>query len=112
MRKTARTNDELRLDICARSFWVSGQIAFFDVRAFDPNARRYSKQILRQCYCMNENEKKRHYNTKIMKVDQGSFTPLVFTVAGGIGGEGRAFYSRLATVLSLKNGIEKSKVTS
>ena len=47
-----------------------------------------------------------------MEVDQGSFTPLVFTVAGGIGGEGRAFYSQLATLLLLKNGIEKSKVTS
>ena len=61
---------------------------------------------------MNENEKKRHYHTRIMEVDQGSFTPLVFTVAGGIGGEGRAFYSQLATLMSLKNGIEKSKVTS
>ena len=61
---------------------------------------------------MNENEKKRHYNTRIMEVDQGSFTPLVFTVAGGVGGKGRDFYSRLATLMSLKNGIEKSKVTS
>ena len=61
---------------------------------------------------MNENEKKRHYHIRIMEVDQGSFTPLVFTVAGGIGGEGRAFYSQLATLMSLKNGIEKSKVTS
>ena len=47
-----------------------------------------------------------------MEVDQGSFTPLVFTVAGGIGGEGRAFYSPLARLLLLKNGIEKFKVTS
>ena len=47
-----------------------------------------------------------------MKVDQGSITPLVFTVAGGMGSEGGAFYSRLATLLSLKNGIEKSKVIS
>ena len=91
---------------------MSGQKAFFDVRVFNPNARRYSKQTLKQCYSINENEKKRHYNTRIMEVDQGSFTPLVFTVAGGIGREGRAFYSRLATLLSLKNGIEKSKVTS
>ena len=112
MRKTAKTNDEVRLDSCARSFWVSGQRVFFDLRVFDPNAQRYSKQTLKQCYSMNENEKKRHYNTRIMEVDQGSFTPLVFTVAGGIGGEGRAFYSQLATLLSLKNGIKKSKVTS
>ena len=43
MRKTAKMNDEVQLDICARSFWVSGQKAFFDGRVFDPNARRYSK---------------------------------------------------------------------
>ena len=47
-----------------------------------------------------------------MEVDQGSFTPLVFTVAGGIGGECRAFYSRLATLPSLRKGTGKSKVTS
>ena len=39
MRKTAKTNDEVRLDICARSFQVSGQEVFFDVRVFDPNTR-------------------------------------------------------------------------
>ena len=61
---------------------------------------------------MNENEKKRHYNTRIMEVDQASFTSLVFAVAGGIRGEGRAFYSLLETLLSLKSGIEKSKGTS
>ena len=42
---------------------------------------------------MKENEKKSHYNTIIMEVDQSSFTPLVFTAAGGIGDEGRAFNS-------------------
>ena len=47
-----------------------------------------------------------------MKVDQRSFTPLVFTVAGGMEGGGRVFYSRLATLLSLQKGIKKSKVTS
>ena len=92
MRKTAKTNDEVQLDICARSFWVSGQKAFFEVRVFDQKVRRYSKQTLKQCYSMNEKEKKSHYNTIIMEVDQSSFTPLVFTAAGGIGGEGRAFF--------------------
>ena len=40
-----------------------------------------------------------------MEVVQGSFTPLFFTLAGGMRGEGRAFYLRLATVLTLKNGM-------
>ena len=91
---------------------MSGQKAFFDVRVFNPNARRYSKETLKQCYSLNENEKKSHCNTRIMEVDQSSFTPLVFTVPEGIGGEVRAFYSRLVTLLSLINGIEKSRVTS
>ena len=38
LRKTVKTSDEVRLDICARSFWVSGQKAFFDVKVSDPNA--------------------------------------------------------------------------
>ena len=46
MRKTAK----LPLDICARSFWVNGQKAFSDVRIFDPNTRRHSKQTLKQCF--------------------------------------------------------------
>ena len=69
MSKTAKKNDEVRLEICAGSFWVSGPKAFFDVRVFNPNARRYSKQTLKQCYFINENEKKHHYNTRIMEVD-------------------------------------------
>ena len=44
--------------------------------------------------------------------NQGSFTPLVFTVAGVMRGEKTASYSLLATLLPLKNGIENSKVRS
>ena len=91
--KTAKENDDVQLGICARIFWVIGQKAFFDVRVFDPNTRRCPKQTLKQCYSTNENEKKRHYNARMMETDQGSFTPLIFTAAEGIGVEGRAFYS-------------------
>ena len=89
MKKAAKKNDDVRCQICARSSWLCGQKAFFDVMIFDPNAQRYPKQTLKQFYSLNENEKKRHYNTRIMEVDHGSFSPLVFTVAEGKGGEGR-----------------------
>ena len=59
MRKSSKTNDEVRLDFFARSFWVNSQKAFFDVKLFDINARRYSKQTLKLCYSLNENTKKR-----------------------------------------------------
>ena len=45
-------------------------------------------------------------------MDQGSFKPLLLTVAGGMGSKVRAFYLRLVTLMLLKNEIEKSKVTS
>ena len=55
MRKRVKTNDEVQLDLCPRGVWVIGQKAFFDIRFFDPNARRFSKQTLKQCYFLIEN---------------------------------------------------------
>ena len=39
--KMAVRSDEARVDIAARSFWVTGLIAFFDVRVFNPISKRY-----------------------------------------------------------------------
>ena len=54
MGKTSKTNDEVLLEICTRSYWVSGQKVFFDIRVFEPKIRRYSKQTLKQCCSLNE----------------------------------------------------------
>ena len=53
-------------------------------------------------------------------MDRGSFTPLVFTVGGGMGSNGRAFYSRVTALWKYgielinlnKKEIDKSEVTS
>ena len=45
-----------------------------------------------------------------MKVDKGNCTPSAYTVNGGIAGECKVFYSRLAPLLSIKDGIEKPQV--
>ena len=45
-------------------------------------------------------------------MNQGSLTSLRFTVARGMGGEGRDFYTQLTTLLSLKKGNKKSIGTS
>ena len=47
-----------------------------------------------------------------MEVEQASFTPLVFTLNGGLAGKCKVFYSRLAMLLSSKRGVEKSQVTT
>ena len=54
-------------------------MAFFDVRVFNPSARRYAKQELSKTYKLNEKEKKRLHNERIMQVKHGTFTPLVMS---------------------------------
>ena len=43
---SAIDGDEARLDIRARGFWQTGQNAFFDIRVFNPLAKRHVSQDL------------------------------------------------------------------
>ena len=70
------------------------------------NATRYANQSLQQCYASNENEKKRKYNNRVMDVELGCFTPLVFSANGGMSPECKKFYSRLAETISAKRKEE------
>ena len=47
-------------------------------------ARRYGSQELTKAYEVNEREKERQYNARILEVEHGSFTPLVMTALDGI----------------------------
>ena len=85
LNKGAIETDGARSDISARGFWVRGQRAFFDIRVFNPCAQRYSTQSFKSSFSINENEKKRKYNCRIVDVERGSFTPLVFATNGGMG---------------------------
>ena len=109
---TTNTNDGARLDVSARSFWITGQKAFFNVRVFDPNASRYQSKSLKQCFAVNEREKKRLYNRRILEVEHASFTPLTFTIHGAMGIECRSFVSKFSELLAIKRDLLKSSVTS
>ena len=76
-------SDEARLDIRARGFWRNGQNAFFDVRVTNPSSESLKNTTINNVLLKNEREKKRKYNSRIMDIEQGTFTPLVFTVFGG-----------------------------
>ena len=76
--KTANRSDEARLDISSRGSWITGQRVFFDIRVFNPLARRYSDMDVKKMYVTNEREKKRHQNERVLMVEQGTFSPLVF----------------------------------
>ena len=100
--KTANKHENARLVISARGFWCSGQKALFDVRVFNPIASRYRNAPLSKCYTINENEKKKQYNERVLQVEHGSFTPLVMSSNGGFGRECGRFYSKLAEQIAEK----------
>ena len=82
--------------------WVLASRSNDDVRVFNPNATRYTKQELSRTYQRNEKEKKRLYNERIMQVEYGTFTPLVMSTTRGMGRESSKFYSRLSELISEK----------
>ena len=98
-------SDESRLDVSARGFWVPYQKAFLDVRVFNPLAGRYANVSMQKAFEMNENDKKDDYNDRVLQVEHGSFTPLVFCLNGGKGRECRTFYQRLCQMLAEKRSL-------
>ena len=110
--RTANMSSDARVDVSARGFWTRGQRAFFDIRIFDPMAPCHRALTLEAAHIRNEREKTRMYEERIQNVDQGSFTPLVFTTSGGMGPRAKAFYARLAEVMAEKKQQPKSSVVA
>ena len=108
--RTANRSKEARLDISATGFWTPGQRAFFDIRVFDLNARRYRGLELSKCFRRNEEEKKRHYNERVNIVEYGTFSPLVFSTNRGMGRECGIFYKRLSGMIAEKRGVSYSRL--
>ena len=78
---------DARLDVHCRGFWERQRAAFFDIRVCHPNADSYRDLSPKQIYRIHENEKKRKYNSRVTEIEQGTFTPLVFTTTGGMADE-------------------------
>ena len=110
--KTANTRPEARLDISALGFWTPDQRVFFDIRVFNLQAQRYRCLELKKCFERNEKEKKRHYNERVLQVENGSFTPLVFATNGAMSRECQAFYKRMAEMVAEKRHINISVATN
>ena len=50
----------------------------------------------------HEREKKRAYNERIIQVEKGTFTPIVFSTFGGMGQEADRYHKRLAELIAEK----------
>ena len=106
--RSTNTDEHARVDVAARGVWMRGSRAFFDIRVFNPLAQCYSQSTLKAAHKSNENSKKREYNQRILEVEHGSFTPLVFSSFGGMSIECNNFYNRVAEKIAEKRDIAPS----
>ena len=109
--KTSNKADGARVDVSARGFWQRGRKTFLDVRVFNPLAKpnfqprqgRLEAPTLKSIYRPNENAPKREYNERILRIDHGTFTPMVFSTFGGIGYKGNRFLKKLNEKIAKKD---------
>ena len=97
---STNTAPDARADIRARGFWTRAQNAFFDIRVFHPDAESYRNRGIDQLLLQHESRKKLEYAERIVHVDRGTFTPLVFSTAGCAAPECLRFLKRLCGLLS------------
>ena len=104
---------KIKLDIKADGFWDCGQqSAFFDVKIFNPTAQTCHHKPLPHCYRRHKLEKRLHYEDRVLQVEHDSFTPLVFSTAGGFGSSATVVFKRLASLLATKHDTYYRKVMS
>ena len=85
---------------------------FLDVRVMHPNSPSYENMTREDIYSLHENAKKRAYNNRILQVEKGTFTPLIFSTTGGMGPECERYHKRVAELISKKRNEEYSDVVS
>ena len=56
--------------------------------------------------------KRKAYNERVIKIEHGSFTPVVLSAFGGAGRETGFFFSKLAEKISEKHDIPKSTISN
>ena len=63
-------------------------------------------------YLAHETEKKRNYNARVIEIEKGTFTPLVFSTTGGMGKEAQKLVKTLAQKMEGVNGQRYSDSVS
>ena len=102
---STNTEDAARLEIAARDFWRPRQRAFFDIRIFKANAQSIISRNIEEIFSHHERKKARQYNDRIVNVEHGSFTPLIFSTHGDYSQLTSRFIYQLAKLTSQKRNI-------
>ena len=108
----SNTSPNARLDVSCRSFWTPLDKVFTDVRIFHGQAPSYASMSLKKMYHHHEQRKKAEYNRRVLDVEKGCFTPLVFSTTGGMGLEAQTFFKRLAEKIAMRKDLPYPQVAS
>ncbi|CAH3181489.1 unnamed protein product [Porites lobata] len=99
--------------IPARELMEERRLAgFFDVAVTHVNSRSSQGKYTATIFEEQENEKKRKYNQRVMDVEMGTFTPLVFGTNGRMVLDCQNILRTLANELSTKNDKPYASVIS
>ena len=104
--------DRAAPDISSRGLWSTFEKTFYDVRVLHPNAPSYRSTDASQLYRNHEREKMAKYNSRVITVERGSFTPLIYTTFGGWGPQATRYQKRLAEKIASKQNEKYSHVLS
>ena len=96
------TEQRLQLDISAVGLWSPFERSFLDIRVTHPLSPSYAGTSTKSLFRQHEKEKKRKYQERVLNVERGSFTPMVFMTTGGCGGEADKLHKRLAHLIAEK----------
>ena len=107
---SVNTSNEARLDVRARGFWRNGQNAFFDVCITNAEADSQVDRSVDAILRTHETKKKTAYNTRIIEIEHGTLTPIIFTTKGAMGNECEKFFKALAQKLSKKKGEQYADI--
>ena len=79
---------------------------------FNPFAKTHLSKKLENVFREQEATKKREYNDRVIKIEHGSFTPIVTSAYGGFGRETSRFISMLIEKVAEKQDIHTSLVAN
>ena len=96
------TEDRAHPDISSRGLWSPFERTFYDVQVIHPNSPSYLDKKPCQLLLEKEKNKMRKYNQRVLQVEKGTFTPLLYTTYGGWGPQATRYHKRLAEKITSK----------
>ena len=107
---SGNTQNKARLDVSGVGVWGTHERTFLDIKVFHPNCASYVNMDLQAAYVHHENIKKRNYKERVLNVEHGSLTPIIFSTTGGAGPEADRHHKRIAQQIAMKRKEEYSHV--